>query len=157
MELKIKDIQPLYNMLVTTCDIYEDDVVTESGLIKEKKAKLPKEIQKVLKVGPNVTGIKPGDYICLRFEYMQRKKGVEEKRKDNSLREEFVVQNVFELDPTLVYELNGEKVFFLHQNQVEDFIVTDFEYVENSKSTIIKPDAGVSADFVRTIESNSKV
>ena len=73
MELKIKDIQPLYNMLVTTCDMYDDDSVTDSGIIKERKAKTLKEIQKVLKVGPNVTGIKPGDNVCLKFNLMQRK------------------------------------------------------------------------------------
>lgn len=157
MELKIKDIQPLYNMLVTTCDMYDDDSVTESGLIKERKAKTLKEIQKVLKVGPNVTGIKPGDNVCLRFNLMQRKSYTEKEKHDQNSLRNITVQPVFELDTSLIYELNSEKVLFLHQNQVEDFIVTDFEYVENSKSTIIKPDAGVSADFVRTVESNSKV
>lgn len=155
MELKIKDIQPLYNMLVTTCDMYDDDSVTDSGIIKEKKAKTLKEIQKVLKVGPNVTGIKPGDNVCLKFNLMQRKTFTEKEKHDQNSLRNIGVEPVFQLDTSLIYELNGEKVLFLHQNQVEDFIVTDFEYIENKKSVIIKPDKGVSGDFMRKVEAGS--
>lgn len=158
MELKIKDIKPLYNMLVTTCDMYEDDSVTESGLIKEQKAKSLKEIQKVLKVGPNVTGIKEGDYVYLKFKMMQKQSFTEkEKRDQNSLRN-INVEPVYQLDTTLIHELNDQMVLFLYQNQVEDYIVTDFEYIENKKpSVILKPDKGVSSDFIRKVESGAHV
>ena len=155
MELKIKDIQPLYNMLVTTCDMYDDDSVTDSGIIKEQKAKTLKEVQKVLKVGPNVTGIKPGDNVFLKFNLMQRKTFTEKEKHDQNSLRTIGVEPVFQLDTSLIYNLNGENVLFLHQNQVEDFIVTDFEYIENKKSVILKPDLGVSEEFIRGIDVRS--
>lgn len=158
MELRIKDIRPLYNMLVTTCDMYEDDSVTETGIVKEQKANTLKEIQKVLKVGPNVTGIKEGDYVHLKFKMMQRQSFTEKEKHDQNSLRNIGVEPVYKLDTTLIHELDGNMVLFLYQNQVEDYIVTDFEYIENKKpSVILKPDKGVSNDFIRKVESGAHV
>lgn len=61
--MKIKKIKPLFNKIVTTCDIYKSDV-KQGGIIVAVKGTI-KEYQTVEAVGSTVRDIKVGDVVFI--------------------------------------------------------------------------------------------
>lgn len=67
--MRYKDITPRYNQIITTAKRYEDDQLTEDGVLlgtKYLKGCYAFE-QEVIKVGPNVRDLKPGDIVKIDF------------------------------------------------------------------------------------------
>ena len=77
---KIKKIHPMYNMVVTTMNEYQE-VVRNSGLIDTTRSNRLKEYQTVVAVGPQVKGIAPGDVVFLnprRYAKVTHKDGLKD-------------------------------------------------------------------------------
>ena len=75
----IKKIKPMFNVLITTMNRYEQDVkVKGTDLIDSSKSNAVKEYQTVVAVGPMVRGIEVGDTVFInpnRYAVMKHKAG----------------------------------------------------------------------------------
>lgn len=119
--MNVKKIKPMFNMILTTMDKYEDDY-RENGIINPTKSKgTLKEYQKVLAVGSSVRDIKVGDIVCInpkRYATMKHKEG---SLKDGVIKDNPVVTYNFD-----VILLDGVEYLKLYDNDV-DFIVIEYE------------------------------
>ena len=61
--LKIKNIKPVANHIVTTMDFYTEEEAMVGGLYSSAKLNTIKEYQKVLAIGPYVKDINVGDIV----------------------------------------------------------------------------------------------
>lgn len=125
--LKIKKIKPLFTSLITTMDKYEQDTITDGGLIDTSKQQgALKEYQTVLAVGDSVRNIKVGDLVCVNPSRFAVKK-----HKDGSMRDGIITDN-----PVITYNFDivemDEKQCLLLQDRDIDFIIEDFEEVTNT-------------------------
>lgn len=119
--MNVKKIKPMFNMILTTMNKYEDDY-KENGIINPTKSKgTLKEYQKVIAVGSSVRDIKVGDIVCInpkRYATMKHKEG---SLKDGVIKDNPVVTYNFD-----VILLDGVEYLKLYDNDV-DFIVTEYE------------------------------
>lgn len=125
--LKIKKIKPLFTSLITTMDKYEQDTITDGGLIDTSKQQgALKEYQTVLAVGDSVRNIKVGDLVCVNPSRFAVKK-----HKDGSMRDGIITDN-----PVITYNFDivemDEKQCLLLQDRDIDFIIEDFEEVTDT-------------------------
>ena len=122
--LKVKKIKPLFTSLITTMDKYEQDKITEGGLIDTSKQQgTLKEYQTVLAVGDSVRNIKVGDLVCVnpaRFAVRKHEKG---SMRDGVITDNPVVGYNFD-----IVEMDGKNCLLLQDRDIE-FIIEDFEEV----------------------------
>jgi hypothetical protein len=135
--IKVKKIKPMFTALITTMNLYEEDTVTNGGIIDTSKQKgTVKEYQTVVAVGDSVRGIKEGDLVCIdptRFAVR--------KHKDDSIKVDIEGGN-----PVLEYrfdivEMDGKPHLLLQDRDVQ-FIIEEYTEVEDVKkkpSMIITP------------------
>ena len=134
--LKVKKIKPLFTSLITTMDKYEQDKITEGGLIDTSKQQgTLKEYQTVLAVGDSVRNIKVGDLVCVnpaRFAVRKHEKG---SMRDGVITDNPVVGYNFD-----IVEMDGKNCLLLQDRDIE-FIIEDFEEVPDPiPSPLIQPD-----------------
>lgn len=134
--LKIKKIKPLFTSIITTMEKYENDVITNGGLIDTSKQQGGlKEYQTVLAVGTTVRDIKVGDVVCINPSRFAVKK-----HQPGSLKDGVIVDN-----PTISYnfdvvEMDGKQCLLLQDRDI-DFIIEEYEEVPDpTPSKIIKPE-----------------
>lgn len=122
--LKIKKIRPMFTSLITTMDKYEQDKLTDGGLIDTSKQQgTLKEYQTVLAVGDSVRGIKVGDLVCVnpaRFAVRKHDKG--------SMRDGIITDN-----PVITYnfdvvEMDGKQCLLLQDRDIE-YVIEDYEEI----------------------------
>lgn len=122
--LKVKKIKPLFTSLITTMDKYEQDKITDGGLIDTSKQQgTLKEYQTVLAVGDSVRNIKVGDLVCVnpaRFAVRKHEKG---SMRDGIITDNPVVGYNFD-----IVEMDGKNCLLLQDRDIE-FIIEDFEEV----------------------------
>lgn len=133
--IKVKKIKPMFTALITTMDCYNEDAETSGGILDPTKRKgTIKEYQKVVATGSQVRDIKVGDMVCIdatRFAVR--------KHKDNSIKTDIEGSN-----PVLEYRFDIVEMdntpYLLLQDRDIQFIIEDYEIVENPKeSSIIQP------------------
>ena len=134
--LKVKKIKPLFTSLITTMDKYEQDKITDGGLIDTSKQQgTLKEYQTVLAVGDSVRNIKVGDLVCVnpaRFAVRKHEKG---SMRDGIITDNPVVGYNFD-----IVEMDGKNCLLLQDSDIE-FIIEDFEEVPDPiPSPLIQPD-----------------
>lgn len=127
----IKNLKPLFNMLVTTCNKYDDNKkLAGTSLIDATKVNTIKEYQTVVSVGPSVRGIEVGDTV-----YINPTRYAIKKHQEGSLKDGVITDN-----PTVGYNFNlvdidGETHILLYDNdimyvaEVEEFNPTPSVYV----------------------------
>lgn len=124
---KLIKIKPMFNRIVTTMDVYDDDMYI-NGILQPGKVKgAMKEYQTVLAVGDTVRGIYEGDVVCInpmRYAVM--------KHEDKSLRDGIIGDN-----PIIGYkfetiEINGRQCLMLYDQDIS-FVVVESEPIESSK------------------------
>lgn len=124
-DIRINEIQPLFTTIITTLDIYEEDLI-ENGVLKAPQGAL-RMYQKVLAVGDSVRGVKVGDIILLNFEnYIKRK------FKENSIKEDMSAQEdeyVYDIPRILI----GGKICGKFQDRDVEGVITDFEEFETEQ------------------------
>lgn len=125
--LKINKIKPLFTALITTMDKYEQDKITEGGLIDTSKQQgTLKEYQKVLAIGDAVRGIKVGDLVCVnpaRFAVRKHDKG--------SMRDGVITDNPVVTYNFDVVEMGGNQCLLLQDRDIE-YVIEDYEEVPDS-------------------------
>jgi hypothetical protein len=125
-DIRINEIKPLFNTIITTLDVYEEDLI-ENGVLKAPQGSL-RMYQKVLAVGDSVRGIKVGDIILINF-----KNFVVRKYKDNSLKEDMSSQEdeyIFDIPRLLV----GGKICGKISDADVEGVITEFEEFETEQA-----------------------
>lgn len=132
--LVIKKIQPMYTKILTTMCKYEEDELTNGGLIDASKtAGTLKEYQTVVAVGNSVRNVKVGDLVCVNPERYAVKKHEAGSLKDGVITDNPVIKYNFN-----IMELEGVPHLLLDENDVS-FIITDYEEVKEQKSDLYVP------------------
>lgn len=120
------------NVLITTKDVYTDDIKT--GSIVTKAAGTMKEYQKVVAIGPLVRNIKVGDTVMINpSRYAVRK--YEEKPMENS------IKNDMELNPVVGYRFNtivldGKEHLILYDQDIS-YILEEFSEIEEEETNLV--------------------
>ena len=126
--LKINKIKPLFTALITTMDKYEQDKITEGGLIDTTKQQgTLKEYQKVLAIWDALRGIKVGDLVCVnpaRFAVRKHDKG--------SMRDGVITDNPVVTYNFDVVEMGGNQCLLLQDRDIE-YVIEDYEEVPDSE------------------------
>ena len=127
----IKKIKPLFNMIVTTCNKYDNNKkLAGTSLLDASKANTVKEYQTVTAVGPSVRGIEVGDTV-----YINPTRYAVKKHQEGSLKDGVITDN-----PTIGYNFNlvtidGETHLLLYDSdvmyvaEIEEFNPTPSVYV----------------------------
>lgn len=129
----IKKIKPLFNMLVTTCNKYDDNKkLAGTSLIDASKVNSVKEYQTVVSVGPSVRGIEVGDTV-----YINPSRYAVKKHQEGSLKDGVITDN-----PTVGYNFNlvdidGETHMLLYDNDIM-YVAEVEEFEENP--TLVTPE-----------------
>lgn len=132
--LVIKKIQPMYTKILTTMCKYEEDELTNGGLIDASKTQgTLKEYQTVIAIGSSVRNVKVGDLVCINPERYAIKKHEAGSLKDGVITDNPVIKYNFN-----IMELEGVPHLLLDENDVS-FIITDYEEVKEQKSDLIIP------------------
>ena len=120
--MKIKKIKPTFNNIITTMDVYEEDVTSQAGLIDTKKQQgTVKEYQKVIAVGSCVRDINVGDLVCINPTRYGQKEFKEGTLKDGVISHNAVIKYNFN-----VLEIDGKQCLFLQDRDI-DFVIEDYE------------------------------
>ena len=128
--LHIKKIKPLFSNIITTGDMYEEDMKT-NGLITAKRGDL-KLYQKVLAVGPMVRDINIGDTVMIDASHFAVR------RFDKNS-----IQNDMDNNPTIRYEFNCVTLDDSKGNPKECLMLSDrdilyvFEGEEVNESIVV--------------------
>ena len=131
--LKINKIKPVFNKIVTTCDVYEKGKTNGKLIIKTEGT--IKEYQRVEAVGNTVTSVKVGDIVMIN---PKRYLVARHNDKPDSVKNVNGDEVTFSVDfPILEY---GGKKHLLIYDQDIDYII-DGEEVEDeqTKSSLILP------------------
>lgn len=133
--LKINSIKPLFNKIVTTCDVYKNNKTKGSIIIKTDGT--IKEYQRVEAVGSTVRDVKVGDIVLInpkRYLVPQHKEKRDESLKGVIGDELTMGVNI----PTVEY---GGKKHLLIYDQDIDYIIDGEEVEEEQpKSPLILPE-----------------
>lgn len=125
-DIRINDIKPLFNTIITTLDVYEEDLI-ENGVLKAPQGSL-RMYQKVLAVGDSVRGVKVGDIVLINF-----KNFIVRKYKDNSLKEDMSSQEdeyIFDIPRLLI----GGKICGKISDADIEGVITEFEEFETEQA-----------------------
>lgn len=124
-------IQPLFNKVVTTMEMYEDNVM-KNGIIQKTRGNL-KEIQKVVSVGDMVRSMKPGDLVAINLKNYAKKK-----HNPDSIRPDIIGDNpVVEYNPPIIV-IDNVPHLMLEDRDI-DYIVVESELEEAEVPTIVQP------------------
>ena len=133
--LKINSIKPLFNKIVTTCNVYTSDK-TQGGIILKTNGTI-KEYQRVEAIGSTVRDIKVGDLVLInpkRYIVPQHRE-----KKDESLKGIISDELTMDVDFPMV-EYGGKKHLLIYDQDI-DYIINGEEVKdEQSKSSLILPE-----------------
>lgn len=115
----LKKIKPLFNGIITTMNVYEEDQYVGSMIDTSRTRGTMKEYQTVLAVGDAVKSVKEGDIVCInpkRYAVMKHQEG--------SLRDGVITDN-----PVIGYKFNtiqidGKDCLRIFDSDI-DFIIQD--------------------------------
>lgn len=132
--LKVHDIRPVFNRVLTTANKYKEQQYTEGGLIDGTHLEgTAKEYQTVIKVGSAVREVKPGDVVLIDpTRYIKRRYS-----KDS-------IQNDLDNNPIIsieipTVEMDGVDYFMIDDRDIL-YVITDSDEVEEEqKASIITP------------------
>lgn len=125
-DIKINAIQPLFTTVITTLDVYEEDLIID-GMVAVPAGSL-RLVQKVLATGPMVKEVKVGDLVLLNFQnYKQRKYQPNSIKNDMSEMEDVVTYDI----PRV---LIADKLCGKFQDRDIEGVVTDYEEYETEQA-----------------------
>lgn len=130
--LKIKKIKPMFNKILTTCDLYTEDLMVDGIVDSTKVEGAIKEYQTVIACGSMVKNVKPGDLVVInptRYQIMKHKEG---SLNDGVIGDNAVISYNF---PILV--VDDVPCLYIFDADV-DFIIKEFETVEDEATEIVE-------------------
>lgn len=130
--IRLKKVRPLFNSIITTMDVYEEDQYIGSVIDTSRSKGTMKEYQKVIAVGDTVKSIKVGDVVLInpkRYAIMKHNEG--------SLKNGVVTDN-----PVIGYQfdtimIDGKECLHLFDSDIS-YIIDDWE--EEAPPVIIQPE-----------------
>ena len=138
MALRIKKVKPLFNMIITTMDLYEEDQLVNGIIDATKQSGTLKEYQRVIAVGDTVRNIHEGDLVNInpkRYAQVKHKKG---SLNDGIVQDNPVVSYNFNM-----IEVDGKQLLVLYDQDI-NFIIEDSEEVEDpTPSALIHPNNNI--------------
>jgi len=121
--LKLKKIIPTFNHVLTTKDVYENDV-TQNGVVISTKGTV-KDYQRVIAVGPTVKNCKPGDVIMIdpmRYAKMKHQSG--------SLKDGVVTDNPVVAYNIPLINIDGKDCMYIYDSDIQ-FVIDEYEETED--------------------------
>lgn len=117
----LKKIKPLFNGVITTMDVYEEDQYIGSMIDTQRAKGTMKEYQTVIAVGDTVKSVKVGDVVCInpkRYAVM--------KHEDGSLKNGIIQDN-----PVIGYKfdtisIDGKECLRIFDSDI-DFIIEEMD------------------------------
>lgn len=128
--LKIKKIKPMFNRVLTTCDLYTEDLMTDGIIDSTKVEGAIKEYQTVIACGPMVKCVKPGDVVVInptRYQVMKHKEGT---LNDGVIQDNPVISYNF---PIMV--VNDAPCLYIYDSDIE-FAIKEFEMVNEAAEIV---------------------
>ena len=128
--LKIKKIKPMFNRVLTTCDLYTEDLMTDGIIDSTKVEGAIKEYQTVIACGPMVKSVKPGDVVVInptRYQVMKHKEGT---LNDGVIQDNAVISYNF---PIMV--VNDAPCLYIYDSDIE-FAIKEFEMINEAAEII---------------------
>ncbi len=128
--LKIKKIKPMFNKILTTCDLYTEDLMTDGIIDSTKVEGAIKEYQTVIACGPMVKCVKPGDIVVInptRYQVMKHKEG---SLNDGVIQDNAVLSYNF---PIMV--VNDAPCLYIYDSDI-DFVIKEFEMVNEAAEIV---------------------
>lgn len=136
--MKIKKITPLLNHIVTTANVYPEDVLNDGVSDNDNSlAGQFKEYQTVVAVGPNVNTIKPGQLVRINPRNYAVPK---HKDKADSITGLMTDDEVVLMVQFPILDINGIPHLFLYDRDC-DFIIDDYDddsEIKNPEPNIIE-------------------
>ena len=130
--LRIKKIKPMYNKVLTTCELYDSDFTTDGIIDASKSEGGIMEYQKVISCGPLVKCVKPGDLVVInptRYQVVKHKEG---SMKDGVIMDNPVVSYNFP-----IIEVDGKPCLYIFDSDI-DFAIKEFDFIEDEATEIIE-------------------
>lgn len=128
--LKIKKIKPMFNRVLTTCDLYTEDLMTDGIIDSTKVEGAIKEYQTVIACGPTVKCVKPGDVVVInptRYQVMKHKEGT---LNDGVIQDNAVISYNF---PIMV--VDDAPCLYIYDSDIE-FAIKEFEMVNEAAEIV---------------------
>ena len=128
--LKIKKIKPMFNRVLTTCDLYTEDLMTDGIIDSTKVEGAIKEYQTVIACGPMVKCVKPGDVVVInptRYQVMKHKEGT---LNDGVIQDNAVLSYNF---PIMV--VDDAPCLYIYDSDIE-FAIKEFEMVNEAAEIV---------------------
>lgn len=134
--IKINKVKPMFTSIVTTMEVYDQDIISNGLIDGNKRQGMLKEYQTVLAVGSSVRDIKEGDLVCINPSRFAVRKHEAGSLKDNVITDNPVVTYNFD-----VIEVGGKQCLLLQDRDI-NFIIEEYEEVPEvvTTSPLIKPE-----------------
>ena len=122
----------MFNRVLTTCDLYKADLMTDGIIDSTKVEGSIKEYQTVIACGPMVKCVKPGDVVVInptRYQIMKHKEGT---LNDGIIQDNAVLSYNF---PIMIVDDNP--CLYIYDADI-DFVIKDFEMVNDEATEIVE-------------------
>lgn len=120
----------MFNRVLTTCDLYTEDLMTDGIIDSTKVEGAIKEYQTVIACGPTVKSVKPGDVVVInptRYQVMKHKEGT---LNDGVIQDNAVLSYNF---PIMV--VNDAPCLYIYDSDIE-FAIKEFEMVNEAAEIV---------------------
>ena len=120
----------MFNRVLTTCDLYTEDLMTDGIIDSTKVEGAIKEYQTVIACGPMVKCVKPGDLVVVnptRYQVMKHKEGT---LNDGVIGDNAVLSYNF---PIMI--VDDAPCLYLYDADI-DFVIKEFEMVNDEATEI---------------------
>lgn len=120
----------MFNRVLTTCDLYTEDLMTDGIIDSTKVEGAIKEYQTVIACGPTVKCVKPGDVVVInptRYQVMKHKEGT---LNDGVIQDNAVLSYNF---PIMV--VNDAPCLYIYDSDIE-FAIKEFEMVNEAAEIV---------------------
>lgn len=122
----------MFNRVLTTCDLYTEDLMTDGIIDSTKVEGAIKEYQTVIACGPHVKSVKPGDIVVInptRYQVMKHKEGT---LNDGVITDNAVLSYNF---PIMI--VDDAPCLYIYDSDI-DFVIKEFEMVNDEATEIVE-------------------
>lgn len=120
----------MFNRVLTTCDLYTEDLMTDGIIDSTKVEGAIKEYQTVIAVGSTVKCVKPGDVVVInptRYQVMKHKEGT---LNDGVIQDNAVLSYNFP-----IMAINDAPCLYIYDSDIE-FVIKEFEMVNEAAEIV---------------------
>ena len=120
----------MFNRVLTTCDLYTEDLMTDGIIDSTKVEGAIKEYQTVIACGPTVKCVKPGDVVVInptRYQVMKHKEGT---LNDGVIQDNAVLSYNF---PIMV--VDDAPCLYIYDSDIE-FAIKEFEMINEAAEIV---------------------